>query len=430
MAKLQLKKLRWIIIAWLMLSTILNYMDRQTLSVLAPFLRGNLKLTTEEYSNIVAVFMLAYTVMYTVGGRFVDWVGERVGMAACIIWWSIATMLQGLAGGAFSLGVYRFLMAIGEPGNYAAALRATTSWFAKEERGLPIAIYSSGSAVGAVLAPPFIAWMTLHLGWRYALVLPGLGGLIWVAVWIWLYKRPPQYKDGGAKDNSPLRISSEKSDDARRSAVPIRWVDLLKDRNVLALFFARLLADPVWYFYLFWIPEYLSKARHFSLAEIGVYGWIPYLTADVGGIFGGVGSDWLTRAGLSAPSARRRMLYASACVAPIGVLAGWARSPLIALTFISVVTFICFIWFINTTALVSDLLPEQWVGSVQGLIGTAGSGGSVLFTVFVGFLLSHFSYAAVFLVAGSMHLLAALVLWSVMRDRRSTIARVGKSVVV
>ncbi|MEO7143627.1 MAG: MFS transporter [Bryobacteraceae bacterium] len=393
--------LRWFITAWITVSTLLNYMDRQTLSVVAPLIRNEFKLTNEDYAHIVSAFLASYTVMYTVGGRFVDWIGERVGMAASIVWWSIATMLHSLATGALSLGIYRFILGIGEPANYPAALRATTSWFAKTERGLPIAIYSSGSSVGAIFAPPLIAWITLRYGWRLAFLAPGALGLVWVVVWLHIYHRPeaPAFE--------------------RAVAAPLRWTDLLKDRNVQAIFFARLLADPVWYFYMFWTPEYLTRARGFSLAEIGLYGWIPFVAAGLGGVFGGAASDWLIRAGVAPATARRRVLYGAAAIAPLGIATGWIRSTSLAMLLISVAAFVCFVWFINTSALISDVFPEQVVGSVQGLVGTAGSGGGMLFSLLTGFLLDRSSYAIVFAIAGSMHVLASLILWGMKRDRSS-----------
>jgi ACS family hexuronate transporter-like MFS transporter len=169
-------RLRWFFIAWITVSTILNYLDRQTLSIVAPALRDRFHLTNEDYSHIVSAFLVSYTVMYTAGGRFVDFVGERVGMATSIIWWSIATMLHSLATGAFSLGVFRCLLGIGEPCNYPAALKTASAWFPKRERGLPIAIYSSGSAVGAIFAPPLVAWITIHYGWRYGFLFPAASG--------------------------------------------------------------------------------------------------------------------------------------------------------------------------------------------------------------------------------------------------------------
>src|SRR5258708_5943611 len=428
------QRLRWFLVGWITVSTILNYMDRQTLSIVAPFLRDEFNLSNQQYSNIVTAFLISYTVMYTVGGRFVDWIGDRVGMASCIVWWSIATMLHSLATGAFSLGVYRFVLGIGEPANYPAALKATTNWFGKAERGTPIAVYSSGSAIGAILAPPLIAWLMLRFGWRAAFVIPGALGLIWVVVWLRIYPRsrgagsqpaaPRLPVCGSVPDVSALRGRAEKRvetslDPAGKSACATRWVELLRDRNVLALVLARFLADPVWYFYLFWTPEYLKRVRGFSLADIGLYGWIPFVAAFAGGMFAGLASDWLIRRGSGAAAARRRLLYISAAFAPLAALTGWVHSAGAAIALIAVIAFVCYVWFINTATLVSDLFPESVVGSVQGLIGTAGSGAGALFSLGVGRMLDRFSYSTVFLVAGSMHLLASLALWSLMRDRES-----------
>jgi Sugar phosphate permease len=386
-------RLRWFFVFWITISTVLNYIDRQTLSIVAPLLRDEFHLTNLGYSRIISAFLISYTVMYTVGGRFVDWVGERVGMAACIVWWSVATMLHSVATGALSLGFFRLLLGIGEPGNYPAALKATATWFSKEERGLPIAIYSSGSAVGAILAPPLVAWLTLQYGWRLAFVLPGSIGLIWVYVWLRIYRKPTEVV--------------KHSNDAVK---PAPWLTLLADRNVVALSLARFLADPVWYFYLFWIPEYLQRMRGFTLTDIGLYGWLPFLAADIGGIVGGIASDRLIKRGRSPIVARRVVLSIAAAIAPIAGFTGTVKSPSMAVALICVGGFVCFVWFINTAALVSDAFPEGAVGSVQGIIGTAGSGAGVLFTLLVGVLADRGAYALVFAIAGSMHVLAALVL--------------------
>lgn len=395
--------LRWTMILWITVSTVLNYMDRQTLSILAPLLRDQFHMSAQQYSNVVSAFLISYTVMYTGGGVFVDWVGERIGMTACIVWWSVVTMLHSLATGPLSLGALRFLLGIGEPGNYPAALRAATSWFPKKERGLPVAVYSSGSAVGAILAPPLIAWITLKFGWRFAFLIPGACGLVWVAVWLRIYRKPAEY--GYEVEPEPQTALTKST-----------WRTLLRDRNVLGLFFARMLADPVWYFYLFWIPEYLKRERGFSLVEIGAYAWIPFVAADLGGLFAGFSSDRLIQGGMGAARARRTVLYAAAAFAPVGILTSRAQSNGAAMALISIAGFICFVWFINTATLVSDVFPENVVGSVQGLIGSAGSAGGVLFNVVVGFLVEHSGYGAVFALAGSMHLVAAVILWRFMRD--------------
>jgi len=419
MLNLSYRKLRWLIAGWLTVSTILNLVDRQTLSILAPFLREKFGLSQQDYANIVSAFLVSYTVMYAVGGRFVDWIGERVGMAACILWWSICTILTSLAQGFWSLGIVRFLLGIGEPGNYPAALRATTRWFPKAERGLPIALFSSGSAVGNMIAPPMIAGLTLLWGWRAAFILPGVLGLIWLVVWLWIYRLPEQLPGISQEELAWIRNENSVGVAPANDQAPQRWVDLLKNRNVLALVLARLVSDPVWYFYIFWIPEYLKRERGFSLAEIGLYAWIPFVAGALGGMLGGTASDKLVHAGVRPARARTRVLYISAAIAPLGMLTSKVHTAALAIALIAVMALVVYSWFINTAALIPDLFSEKVVGSVLGLMGTAGSAGGVVFTTLVGVLLTHYSYTAVFLLAGSMHLLASLILWSLLREPHS-----------
>lgn len=419
MLNLTYRKLRWIIAGWLTLSTILNLVDRQTLSILAPLLRDKFHMSQQDYAHIVSAFLISYAVMYTVGGRFVDWIGERVGMAACILWWSICAMLTSLAQGFWSLGIIRFLLGLGEPGNYPAALRATTRWFPKAERGLPIALFSSGSAVGNIIAPPMIAGLMLLWGWRAAFIIPGALGLVWLVVWLWIYRLPEHLPGISQEELAWIRNENSQGVASASASGPQRWVDLLKDRNVLALVLCRLVSDPVWYFYLFWIPEYLTRERGFSLAEIGLYAWIPFVAGAVGGMVGGRASDRLVHAGVSPARARTRVLYISAAIAPLGMLTGKVHTAAMAIALIAVMAFVVYSWFINTAALIPDLFSEKVVGSVLGLMGTAGSAGAVVFTTLVGFLLTHYSYTAVFLLAGSMHLLASLILWSLLREPHS-----------
>ncbi len=408
-------KMRWVIAGWLTLSTILNLVDRQTLSILAPLLRDKFQMSEQGYANVVTAFLISYTVMYTVGGAFVDWIGERIGMAACILWWSICTMLTGLAQGVWSLGAIRFLLGLGEPGNYPAALRATTRWFPKDERGLPIALFSSGSAVGNILAPPMIAGLTLLFGWRSAFFLPGFLGLLWLAGWLWIYKQPEH--DPGITHEELSRLQAG-ADYASGAFALKRWSSLLKDRNVLALVLARFVSDPVWYFYIFWIPEYLKRERGFSLADIGLYAWIPFAAGAVGGMVGGRASDRLISGGLRPVKARTSVLYISAALAPLGIMTSKAGSAAMAIVLIAAMAFVVYSWFINTAAVIPDLFPGNVVGSVLGLMGTAGSAGGVLFTMLVGFLLAHYSYGAVFALAGSMHIIASVILWSLLKVPR------------
>jgi ACS family hexuronate transporter-like MFS transporter len=408
------RRLRWFIVGWLTLSTILNLIDRQTLSILAPTLKDQFGLTNKGYSNIINAFLLSYTIMYTVSGRIVDRVGERIGMAVCMLWWSIATMLHSLARGGLSLGIFRFLLGIGEPGNYPSALRATTTWFSKSERGLPIAIYSSGSSVGSLIAAPLVAFITIRWGWRTAFFVPGLLGLVWLWGWLWTYRAP------GREQPSPSPIVPKDTTDS----LPHRPLPtgeplsrLLKDKNVQAILLARFLSDPVWVFFLFWTADYLKRDWGFSLTDIGLYAWIPFIFGGLGGVLGGVASDFLIRRGLGAAAARRKLLYLGGMLAPVGMLTGFVGSPAASIALIALMAFVCYVWFINTAALVSDVFPERVVGSVQGLMGTTGCIGGMLFTWLAGFLLDTFSsYKPVFIIAGSGHALASLTLWALMRE--------------
>lgn len=408
---LKYRQMRWFIAGWLALSTVLNLIDRQTLSILAPLLRDQFHLSVQGYSNVVTAFMVSFTVMYTVGGRLVDWIGERLGMAACILWWSVCTILTGFAQGAISLGAIRFLLGLGEPGNYPAALRATTRWFPKEERGLPIAMFSSGGAVGNVLAPPLIAGMTLLFGWRAAFFLPGALGLVWLAVWLLVYRTPAEYP--GTTRHELDKLETETNIPSLGLA---QWFGLLKNRNVLALLLARFVSDPAWYFYVFWMPEYLKRERGFSLSDIGMYAWIPFVAGAIGGMTGGRISDLLIRRGIAPAKARARVLYVAAAVAPAGILTTRVPSAAMAIGLIAVMAFVSYTWFINTAAMIPDVVSEKTVGSVLGFIGTAGSAGGVLFTPLVGYLVSHYSYAIVFAMVGSMHVSGALILWAIRKD--------------
>ncbi|HXN20513.1 MAG TPA: MFS transporter [Candidatus Binatus sp.] len=408
-------RMRWMIAALLTIPTILIVIDQQTLSVLAPVLRDRFHISAQGYSTIVSGFLISFAVMYTVGGMLVDRIGERTAMAAFIIWFSICTILGGLSRGPWTLGISRFLLGIGQPGNYPAALRACTRWFPKAERGLPIALFSSGGAIGSIIAPPIIVALSLTLGWRAAFFLPGLLGFIWLALWLAIYRFPQDYPGISSSELQQLDVSQ----DHIGATEAQQWSSLWKDRNVLALVLARFVSDPVWIFYLFWIPEYLKRERGFSLADIGLYAWIPFVGGAMGGMVGGRVSDMLIARGMPAAKARSRILYISAAIAPFGMLTSRVHSAAIAIFLISIMAFVAFSWFINTAAIIPDLFSEKVVGSVLGFMGTAGTLGGVLFSTLVGFLLTHYSYTPVFILAGTMHLFASFILWFLLRLQRA-----------
>jgi ACS family hexuronate transporter-like MFS transporter len=415
------RRLRWFIIGWLTLSTILNLIDKQTLGILADTLKAQLGISQMHYAHIVMAFQFAYAVMYMVAGRFVDVLGEKIGMTACVVWWSFAAALCALARGALSFGVYRFLLGIGEPGNYPAALRVSARWFSKEERGLPIAIWSSGSSVGSLLSVPIVTFLALHFGWRSAFLVPGLVGGIWVLVWVLAYRHPAVPVDDPRFAPTVETIPASDADATKVES----FSDLLKDRRLWAIVGLRLLNDPIWLFFFSWMPKYLAEVWKFDLVKMGLYGWIPFLFGSMGGIFGGMASDWLIRRGSAPAKARKTLLYLTGAIAPLGMLTGYVGSAAVSIGLLAMMAFICYTWFIATAALMSDVFPEKLVGSVLGLAAGVGQFAGIGMAWLAGYLLEHggadlkHSYASLFIIAGSGHLLALLVLFFFLKEKPS-----------
>lgn len=406
--------LRWWIIGWLFLSTVLNYLDRQTLSILARTIQDDLGMSDLDYSNVIQLFLVAYTLAYLVSGRLTDWIGARASMAGFIIWWSLANILTAFSHSAFSLGAFRFLLGLGEPGNYSAALKASTEWFPPKERGLAIGIYSTGSIVGATIAPPLIAFLATGYGWRSTFVFTGLLGLLWVIPWLWLYRAPSEHPRITDKELALVEAHAPKADDTPAPASEWqRWKTLLQRKDTWLLVAGRFLTDPVWYFYLFWFPKYLTDARQQSLLEVGAVIWVVYLAADIGGILGGWSSGWLIKRGQTPVAARKRILIAAACLVPFSPLVAFAPSLWAALIFASIVTFAHLAWLVTITALVTDVFPPKSVATVFGVIA-AGSGlGGLLSTRVVGQLVTDYSYTPVFMLMGLLHPLALMFVWRV-----------------
>ncbi len=382
---------RWAILLLLFLATVINFIDRQTLSILAPTLRRELTLSEIDYANVVTAFLAAYTVMYTVSGWLIDRFGARAGLAVCVGWWSAATMLTARVWSAASLAGCRFLLGVGEPGIFPGGVKVCGEWFIGRQRALAIGFFSSGSAIGALIAPPLIAWIALSYNWRMAFLIPGLVGLIWLPCWLLVYRTP-----GGSGQSLARQEGS-------------RW-HLCRDRRVWALALPRMLSDPVWYLYLFWLPDYLQRERGLSLREIGLYGWIPFLFADLGALGGGALSDLLVRRGVTAPRARILVLSGVACLAPFGALVGFVGSTGAAIAITCLIAFLTQCWATNTSALATDTFENREVATVAGLMGTAGSLGGVLFTQLLGRAIATFGYGSAFVIGALMHPVAITML--------------------
>ncbi len=401
---MKIRGLRWYIAALLFTATVINYVDRQALSVLSPVITKELHLSTIQYANILSAFLYAYTVMYIVSGIIVDRWGTRIGLAAFMAWWSLSNMLHGFATNGLQLGFFRVLLGIGEPGNFMAAAKATSEWYPPKERAFMNGVTNAGAAVGAIVAAPLIVWIYLKYGWQSAFVITGASGFVWLGFWLWLYRLPERHPMITPEELALIRAGAPVGP---KRKVP--WLQLLRYRQTWGLFGARFLSDPVWWFYLLWLPKYLVEKRGFTMVEMGMLAWMPYLTADVGSIFGGVLSGWLVKRGWPVIKARSAGMLPFALMMPLSVVVAFTPSRTVALAAICVVTFAHMAWKTNLMTLSNDLYPAHIVGSVAGLAAFGNGLGAALFTGLTGYVVQHYSYQWIFVIMGFMHPAAFLL---------------------
>lgn len=415
-----IRHLRWWIVWALFGSTVINYLSRQTLSVLANTITQEFHLTNTDYSRIVSAFQIAYALMWLAGGVLIDVVGARLGLILAALWWSVASMLTGLANSIFSFGLFRFLLGVGEGCNWPAASKVVAEWFPARQRGLAVAIFDSGSSVGAILAPPLVWWVTRTFGWRYAFVASGLLGFLWVVLWLALYhplRKHPRLMEEERALIEAGRDTAETS--ARRGAG--RWLELLKQPNVWGIVLGRSLTDPIWWFYVFWLPKYLGDVRGFDLKHIAAFVWIPFVAADIGNFTGGFASGFLIKRGMPVVRARKWVCVLSSLPVLAGIPAAMTSNAYWAIALISVAVWGYASWSTMGLTFPSDLFPQDVVASVTGLSGLVASGiAGTAFTLVVGWLVDKFSYFPAFLAAGLVPLLATACVLILIRAPQTT----------
>ena len=382
---------RWFMIAMVFAATVINYLDRQTLSVLAPVLREEFGMSNVDYSRIVSAFMLAYTIMNGVSGPLIDRVGTRLGYALCVGWWSASSILQAFAVNAWTLGFTRFLLGMGEAGNWPAGIRVVAEWFPSHERSLASGIFNSGSSIGAMIATPLVVFLWLQFGWRTAFVAVGLTGFAWLIVWWRCYETPLFPNEVKAK---PVPVS-----------------ELLRMRFIRGFAVVKLLMDPVWYFYIFWFPEYLKNGRHLDMAEIGKYGWIPFLAADFGNLIGGWFCGWLLKSGVTVNRARKGTVTLAACFMTSAIPAVFVESPWYSMACVSLAMAGYTACNAVLLSIPADVLPRSAIASAWGLCSMGSGFGGMMFALLTGWLIDHHSYTPAFLLFGLLPLAAALALW-------------------
>jgi len=409
---------RYVVAFLLFFATLINYADRLMLSVVSPFLRQELRLTEQDYSQIVSLFLLAYAIMYAGSGPIADWLGTRRSFAVFVCVWSAAAVGHALAFGKWSLAAWRFLLGLGEPGNWPAAAKAVSEWFPAEQRALGIGIFNAGSSMGSMLAPPMVAFLTLNFGWRSAFIFTGSLGFVWLILWLWLYQPPSKSKFISAGEWQFLKGRVRPPDEARPKRFQFSdWLNVLRRRGCYTLIMARFFTDPVIYFLIFWLPEYLQKERGFDLAMIGKYAWAPFLFGDIGYVFGGWLSGHLMQRGWTLTRARFALLAAAGCITPVAIFAPRVPEAWMAIACTSAVTFAHALWISNLLTLPTDLFKGAEVGTASGLSGMGGAIGGALANLGTGWLVSRFSYTPVFLLAGLMHPTGCLIVFTLLYRR-------------
>ena len=383
---------RWFVLALLVASSVLNYFDRQLVSMLKPQIKAAFALTDSHYSLLLTVFMTAYVIMYPISGRLVDRYGSQRCLVAFLGTWSFAATLIGFASGLWYLLLCMFVLGLAQPGSFPASLRSASIWFIPAERGFATGMVSAGSAIGAIIAPPVIAWMAQRHGWRGVFVVPGELGAVWLFAWWGIYREP--------------NIATAKS-----SATVASWAEILRNRAVLGIVLARLVSDPVWYFIMYWFPGYIQERMGLSLREAGAVGWVPFLVADIGGVAAAVWSDRLVRRGRRPAGARFSVLFGVACLAPLAMTLGLLTDHLVlTVAVFSVLAFVSTSTLFTGAALITDVVPQGYVGTVVGIAGAFGAVGGLLFNACVGPVVERVGYSPIFIVAGALHLIAVFIL--------------------
>jgi MFS transporter, ACS family, hexuronate transporter len=402
---------RWTICALIFFATTVNYLDRQVISILKPVLEKDLGISESDYGYIVMAFQLSYAAGMLIAGRLIDRIGTKIGYAVSLILWSISAMLHALARGPVGFGVFRAFLGISEAGNFPAAIKTIAEWFPRKERALAAGIFNTGTNVGAIIAPLAVPWLASAWGWQSAFLIIGAIGLIWLFFWFWLYEIPERNKRLGRKELDYIN-----SDKEQVSLEKISWFSLLKYRQTWAVAIGKFLTDPIWWFYLFWIPPWLAnKVSGLNIMTFGLPLVVIYTSTTIGSIFGGGLSSFMITKGIAVNKSRNLSMLLFAClVIPIIFVQNEGISLWSAIALISLAASAHQAWSANIYTTISDMFPKRAVASVTGIGGMAGALGGTLIAGFAGNLLEYSKarghidtgYFILFLICGSAYILA------------------------
>jgi ACS family hexuronate transporter-like MFS transporter len=399
-------KVRWSICAMLFAATTINYMDRQVIGILKPTLQASIGMSELNYGYVVDAFQFAYALGLLAAGRFVDKVGTRIGYMVIMAMWSLSAMGHALANTVMQFGIARFCLGIGESGNFPAAIKTTAEWFPQSERSLATGIFNSGANVGAILAPLIVPWVTIHYGWHAAFLVTGFFSASWILLWFLKYRKPVDHPGLTAAELEYINKGI-----TEQAGPSTAWIKLLGYRQTWAFTLGKFLTDPIWWFYLFWLPSYFTQRFNLDLHHLGLPLIIVYNCTTIGSVGGGWLPAPFIKLGMSATKARLTAMTLCACLVVPIVAVNYTNSEWVAVALLSLAAAAHQGWSANLFTTTSDMFPRSAVGSVTGIGGMAGSVGGILLATYAGAILqlTH-SYATLFAIAASAYLTALVII--------------------
>lgn len=403
--RLKPEKRRWLIVFVIFLAIVFNYFDRQIVSVLKPILKEEFELDDSGYAVLINVFTIFYALMYPVSGWLVDKFGAKIVMFSGVVGWSLASIGSGLSATFGQFTFFRALLGASEPTNFPAQLKVVATWFSGKMRATANSLSVAGSSIGAIMAPPLIAWLTLSFKWEEVFIVAGVAGLIIATLWLLVYRNPPE----------SITKEIAQTDKVSDTTHAFTWKQLWGRRSLWGILLIRFVTDPVWYFCLFWLPGFLQEKSGFSLIQIGLFGWIPFLAADLGAIGTAAWSDSLVRKGMNPLRARKIMLSCTAILAPLCIVTTYFQNPFLTIAIFSVIGIIALSWLFTISVVIAEAFPVKNVASVLGIAGGFGAVGAVLFNYFVGQFMDTLGPARIFFVMAFLHPIAVLILWTVVK---------------
>jgi len=403
----------------LLVATALSFLDRQVLSVAILKIKTDFNISDVEYGWINTAFLISYAIMFSVGGWLIDRFGTRIGLAVSVGLWSVASAMHGAVQNITQMGIARFFLGFGEGGCFPGASKGITEWFPKKERATAMGIAIGGSALGAVLAPPLTVYLVSVLGWRGAFIITGSIGMAWVIIWLLIFNKPSQSKL--ITEEELGIISQDESDEAEslnQKAVKVPISKILSSRQAWTLIAIRFLLDPVFYFFMFWIPKYLNAERNVSFERVGELLWIPFFALGLSNMFGGWVSDKLIRSGVSTDKARKSVMGAAALLTMTAPLTATVQTVGMAVFFMSLIMLAHGFWITNYITITSELFGKNATSTVVGMAGSAGAVAGLIINPLIGVIVQNYSYLPLWIASGVLYPLAFILLITFIKNIR------------